>query len=156
VSIDILVAAQRHLVGSSSLLALLGSSSDFGPYVFREFQFVDVEGTGEACLVVTSPGPWGAANAHNTARFPTLGIEIYSDVPRDAYRESGYATSRDLVEAIYQIADRLLHYPQGGEIAWSTLRIVSSIRNAGDVQIEAIPQKDGMSRGVCRYEVMLG
>jgi hypothetical protein len=80
------LAAYRHLAGFSDFTSLLGTNSVFPFWLFQHNLHVVVESTSKEAAVLQVEGNWTSANNHNSARFPRLHLEVYSDPTRDANR----------------------------------------------------------------------
>lgn len=82
---DLALAARRRLAAEPSLRGVLGPSPPgtvSTTWLFPRELSVVVEGTGLAAAVLSIQSGWARPNAHNTAQFPRLIVEIYADSQR--------------------------------------------------------------------------
>ena len=95
--------AREHLVQYAPLRVLLGSGKGFPTWIFRgqddlSKPYVNMEGTGQAALLLRQDGGWTTPNRHNTMSFPRRVVERYIDPERDAVgNEIGSASCSDRV-----------------------------------------------------------
>lgn len=155
------VAARRELAITPEVTNLLGRDVTWDTYIFRWRPFVEIEGTGASMIVLSERGGWAQPNRHNTARFPLLQVEVFTDpqrattgVPKGQPAEA-HVTPEDKAGLVFQAVDRVFHVPQGGELAWSDLRIVSSLRNTEPTTVP-VPGGDGVVRLLASYAVTVG
>jgi hypothetical protein len=152
---DLVRAARVVLVNEPTVTNLLGSSDLFAVWIFRWSSFEIVEGSGLVALTLRQPGGWTVPNRHNTARFPLLETIVYADRSRDS---EGRPTKEDAQERALQVTDAVdavLHVPQGGDISWDGVRVLSSVRQS-EPDIVTVPDGDGLCRASVRYAVVLG
>lgn len=135
-------AVRNMLVQHPSVTSLLGIDELGDPMIYANQPEATVENTGKCLVVVRTDGGWGA-NDHNTARFPTLAVDIWADPTRNPDRSVQKQDASLKAEAVYKAIDKLLHLvnaslPGGGSVFWGTeaqilaktgLRITSSSRN---------------------------
>lgn len=157
-TLGLVKAAARELRATSAVTTLVGTSTEWGPWIFRHKPYVSLEGTGSA-MVVLVQRPNGAPNRHNTARFVTLQVEVYADVPRDASGHPSGRTAEEVAEDVFLAIDAVCHVAAQRPITWGDgngrLRVVSSTR-AGDLDVVDVPGGDGLVRGIVSYDVVLG
>ena len=125
---DILVACQRYLASKANLTALLVSDAVFDTWIFRETPQVQVEGSGQCALVLSIGQGWANPSRFHTTRVPFLEIEIHADPDRDVALNVAIRNAEEKGLAIDRVLDSYLHVPQGGEIMWDDLRVISSLR----------------------------
>lgn len=154
---DLVKAAVRELRANSTVTSFsnLGTSTEWGPWIFQTRPYVSLEGTGKS-MVVAAARAGMPANRHNTWRFPRLQIEIYVDLPRDEYLNPTGRTAEGTAEDLFQLIDRVFHRSDGAEITWGGAggkRIVESVRGS-DLDVVEVPGGDGMVRAIVSYEVV--
>lgn len=153
---DALLAARRELAKNADLAPLLGSDAQFPLWLFRWVLQADVEGSGRAAVVLSTPSGWAAPNAHNTARFPRLEVEVYADVPRDDRLLPTVRTAQDYALAVFAVIDPVLHRVDRGGFTWGNseggMRIVRSVRQV-EPAVEPVPDADGVARLSVAYAV---
>lgn len=158
---DVVSGAAMFLEGHSELTDLLGSFEDTTPYLFQVELNVGttngtLEGSEQAAVVVSDAGTWSGANNHNTLAFPKLSVEIYVDPIRD---EGGNtvepAETYRRATAVWKVADKILHRPQGGVQVWGFVRVLSCIRLAVGAPYK-VPDGDGMVRIQAYYALEEG
>lgn len=82
---DLALAAHRRLSQVAGIRAVLGPlppGSAASTWLFTRDLGVVVEGTGLAAAVLSVQSGWARPNAHNTASFPRLVVQIYADSQR--------------------------------------------------------------------------
>lgn len=131
-TMDVVAAAQNYLASDSTLVALLGSSTAYATWIFQGIDettepWVNMEGTGKACVMVWQQGGWTAPNLHNNMHFPKLNVEVFADPLRDAMGNVISRDIRSIFKPIWDELDRLLHRPQGGSLLWGDLWINNTI-----------------------------
>lgn len=159
-AIDIVLAARRYLAEQEELTDLLGSGDGFDTWIFRgqdsaAMPLVRMEGTKSASLVIWRTASSMAGNMHNNMRFPRIGVDIYIDPGRDS---SSNVISPNLLprfNPIEEVLDKLLHIPQGGELAWDSLRILGSHRKV-DWNIGSLSDTDGTKISRAIFQVSVG
>lgn len=110
-AVDVALAARRYLASLAEIRAVLGptgaDSADTVWLFLRELSVL-VEGSSRTAAVLRVDGGWTRPNTHNTAHFPRLRLEIYSDCSR-----SGVTIVRRDAEArawhAWAAFDRILH-----------------------------------------------
>lgn len=160
---DLATAAHREIRKLTSTLLAAGlqdATDDWPePWIFKGDARRQVQGSGKASIVVSSPSPWAGATRGHTTRFPRLQIEVYSDRERTTDGAPALRDAEAQAEDIWLIVDRVLHRVDGGGFLWGsadgTLRITSSTRADGDRSISPVPDTDGVVRLLCVYDVEL-
>lgn len=126
-----------------------------------------IENTGSVMIVLTVESGWGA-NQHNTARFPTLIVDIWADPTRNPDKSVRRQDADLKLEAVYKAIDSFLHLvhaasPGGGSVIWGTesevenrtgLRIISSSRD-NEPDIRSAIDDQGALIGTVRYSVSI-
>jgi len=157
-------AAVDYLTQQISVTNLLGSDSQ-GPWIFANTPWATIENTGTSMVVITTGNGWGA-NEHNTARFPTLVVDIWSDPTRNADNSVEQKDADDKIENVYLAIDKFFHLvnkstPSGGAIFWGTaseissktgVRIISSVRQ-NEPQVQDALNTEGTLMGSVRYNL---
>jgi len=120
---DVALAARRHLISLPAVRAVLGASGtdpEAGWLFVRELGVV-VEGSGLAAVVLSVAGGWARPNAHNTAHFPRLLVDVYADPSRSS--GSGIARPDAVARAwsVRAVLDRELHRPYAFSQVWGAL-----------------------------------
>lgn len=138
---ELAYAARNYLLQQSSVTSLIGDDAN-GEWIFVDRPEARVENSQTSLIVITTEGGWGA-NEHNTARFPTLVVDIWSDPERDPATNAVISQDAKLkAEAVYKAIDKVLHQvhnarPGGASVMWGTaeqitnktgVRIVTSSR----------------------------
>lgn len=158
---DVVIAAQRRLASVPALTALLNSDATYPTWLWRWKRWRDVEGTGSCGMVLAVRNGWAGANAHNTARFPALQVEVLADVDRDA---DGLHLGRGAEEKaleVYDVLDFELHRTSHETEWWGAaagergVRVISSVRG-GEPTVQDVPDGDGMVRLLVTYNLTLG
>jgi hypothetical protein len=154
VSADIVEAAVTYLFGQPEVLDALGADPGTGaPYLYPNSLYTVMQNTQSAAAVVARAGGFAAPNAHNTARFPRIALELTVDPLRDEmnnvlnFDEAGYRA-----DTIYKIIDPYLHRPRGGSQWWGSVRTVSCVR-LSEPLVYAVPDGSGLIRHITYYGV---
>ena len=148
VTVDHITAgAVKWLQGFPDVTAVLGQSPSGRPYLFQDTLYVVMEGTQSTAAVIYRAGGWAGPNAHNTARFPRIGLEVYVDPIRDGggnVTSPGEAERR--IDAAYKAIDRHLHrQPQNETQMWGTVRTIGCTRLV-EPTVTPVPNGDGLIR----------
>lgn len=122
---DEALAARRRLVAVDAIRAVLGPSPDNVDAVWDSWLFVRelgamVEGSGLAAAVLSIEGGWTRPNAHNTANFPRLIVEIYADPSRGANREITRRDAESRARRAFVAFATELHWTDGHSEVWGT------------------------------------
>lgn len=134
-------AVQNFLLQHSAVTDLLLVDSLGDPAIYVNSPEATIENTGKSMVVINTETGWGA-NPHNTARFPTIVIDIWSDPTRNPDKSVKRKDADLKAEDIYLAVDKLLHLvdasiPGGGAVYWGTpsqveqktgVRVISSSR----------------------------
>ena len=159
-SIDIVLAARRHLSESSTLTGLLGDGSGFDTWIFRGQDssarpMVPMEGTKSAAIVLWPDGDWSQSNRHNTMGFPSLSVDVYVDPVRDTAANVTQPNHLPRFQEIWEVVDSLLHVPSHVELQWDTLRVLTSHKIAGH-KIYPFNDTDGVRFSRSKFAITLG
>lgn len=160
-------AARNFLVQQSSVTSLLGVDDLGDPMIYANRPEATIENTGTSMIVITSTTGWGA-NTHNTARFPTLYVDIWSDPTRNSDLSVKRKDADLKLEAVYEAVDKFLHRVSnsesgGSSVMWGTateldtrtgLRIISSARQ-GEPEIGNAFDDEGALIGRVRYNISI-
>lgn len=156
---DLVIAVRRELANHTPLTDLLGSGDGFETWIFPgngtdAAPYKIIEGTQQACLVIQTPGGWTSRNRYNSASFPRLWVDCYIDPVRDTLNQKVAPYLRSRFLPIWNEVDTVLNYPQGGEISWNGMRIVSSVR---DEEWKARPYRetDGTHMSTATFNISL-
>lgn len=163
-SVDVALAVRRHLAALESVRAVLGAtggSSEASTWLFTSELACVVEGTSSVAAVVSVAGSWARPNAHNTAQFPRVKLELFADATRDG---SGLVVRRDAEArawAAWEPFNRDLHRPIGFEDFWGRTDTDSGLRVHGSLllshpDVYDVPDWDGGKRLVCHYGLSVG
>lgn len=137
------VATHRRLSARPDLLALLGSSTGLGPWLWSDNPHTVVEGTGKQAIVLSHAGVWTSPNTHNTAQFPRLRMQYWSDPTRDAQRNVVKQDARAKAWKVYQAARRTLHRPGGVNEMWTPTVQVIGAHELGGLDWVTVTDTDG-------------
>jgi hypothetical protein len=155
---DLVQGCVTWLLDQPDVLAVLGTFDDgVTPLLFQHTTWRgDLEGSQSTAAIIMRDGGWGAANEHNTMRFPRITLEVVVDPIRDAsgdFIRPGETYRR--IENAYRVLDRHLHRPYGGTVYWGSVRIIDCIR-LSEPDIVAVVDGDGMLRLQVPYGVSEG
>ena len=127
---DVVQGVYTYLSSLPDVVSLLGTSDSGMPFLYNGKIYHSMAGTSSCAVVVIDSGGWAAPNTSNTAEFPRIGIEVWSDPPRDA---NGIVTepteARTRAKAVYQVFNKYLHVPYstilnfGGVLAFGSIRL---------------------------------
>lgn len=149
---DLVSGAVRYLLEHDELVALVGSGGGW-PFITQD-EAPDDDLTGSAAIVVSYAGGVGAPNIHNTVRNMRLQADVVVDpLPDSAGQAAEPAETRRRAFAIFDVLDRILHRPQGGEVYFGSVRVFDSVRLA-EPAIYTIPASGGRMRMSVFYGVM--
>lgn len=152
---DIVAGCVRYLSAISAVTAVLGADSG-GPWIFQRQMAKVVEGTSSQALLVTRQGGWAGPNQHNTLAFPRISLEFWVDPRRDSAKNViEPAETERRADAVFKVVDRFMHRPQGGVVAWGSIRTVGCHRLGEFVSYE-VPDGDGLLRAQVFYAVQEG
>lgn len=159
-TIDLVLAARRYLAEQEELTDLLGTGDGFDTWIFRgqdntAMPLVRMEGTKRASLVLWRAPSLRAGTDHNNMKFLSLGVDIYVDPGRDSSANVIEPNLLPRFQPIEEVLDRLLHTPQGGELAWDSLRILGSRRRV-DWSIGTLSDTDGTKISRAVFQVTTG
>lgn len=161
------LAARNFLVQQPSVTSLLGVD-DLGDFMIYDSRpEATIENTGKSMIVISTENGWGANN-HNTARFPTLVVDIWTDPTRNSDNSVKRQDAILKAEAVYLAVDKFLHLvdasvPGGGAVFWGTatqvaqktgVRITSSVRTNEPDYRPAIDDQ-GAVVATIRYDVSI-
>jgi hypothetical protein len=160
-------AVRNMLVQHTEVTSLLGIDDLDDPMIYAYSPEATIENTGKSMIVINVESGWGA-NDHNTARFPTLVIDIWSDPTRNADLSVQKKDASLKAEAVYEAIDKLLHLvdksvPGGGAVYWGTateianktgIRINSSARQNEPMERPAFDNQGAVVWTV-RYDVSI-
>jgi len=123
-------AARNLLAQFPSVTSLLGVDELDDPMLYPNRPEATVENTGKCLVVIRVDGGWGA-NQHNTARFPTLVVDIWADPTRNSDGSVQMQDASLKAEAVFKAIDKILHQvnnslPGGGAIYWGTLTQITN------------------------------
>lgn len=160
---DLTIAARRYIAGIPGVTALLGPGTfisslpltqTYSTWIFRWAPYVDIENTGQACIVLSQSTGWTAPNSYNTMQFPVLQVEIMVDATRDNNLEPVTVIAQDRAIQIFKAIDPYLHLVDARGVYFDTLRIVESSRQSQPAPI-SVPGKDSMVNMIVRYNITL-
>lgn len=160
-------AAVNFLVQHPSVTSLVGVDDLGDPMIYANRPEATIENTQTSMIVITSDSGWGA-NDHNTARFPILYVDIWSDPTRNPDNSVRRKDADLKIEDVYEAVDKLLHRvnnsePGGKSIMWGTeeeleartgVRIISSTRQ-NEPDIRPAFDDEGALIGRIRYDVSI-
>lgn len=163
---QLVYAATDFLLNQPSVTSLVGEN-DIGFWIFANTPYATIENTGKAMVVLTVTNGWGA-NEHNTARFPTLNVDIWADPTRHPDRSVAEQDADVKVEEVYKAIDKFFHLvnaslPGGASVMWGTpeqiatrtgVRINSSSR-VNEPEISPALNDDGALIARIRYNVSI-
>lgn len=157
---DVTQGLVAYLLQQSDVVNAVGADDEKGiPYIFQPpidatvqpRPYIDMEGTGDAAIVVSQQGSWSSANITNSLRFPRVRIDIWSDSPRDSM---GHVTreseARTRIYYIDNILDNYLHLIDGESRQWRDIAVVSCVRLT-DVSIVASRDSDKVLIGTALF-----
>lgn len=150
-------AARNMLAEQSSVTSLLGSDSAWDSWIFVDAPQALVENSGTSLIVITQTGPWAAANDYNTARFPQLTVDIWSDPTRNGDLSVRRKDAKLKIDALVKQIDKFMHvlHPGPNGIIWHGLRVVASKRADGDVEYFPSFDNKGGYMGRIRYDISI-
>lgn len=157
---DLVVAVRRMLANSPAVTSMVGTSTKYSTWIFQWRNYVEVEGTGSASIVI-SQRPGQAPNQHNTQQFPIIQLEIYVDAARTTtYNPADSVSQHHRAYRIVKEADKFLHLVgrAGAPWLWGDSETEDPIRVFGcyrvsEPDIMEVPGGDGLIRATVRYEV---
>jgi hypothetical protein len=128
---DIASGACQYIAQSAAIISLLGSVPESDPnpvnvgvpFLWRETPLFTLTGTGQAMIVCSNAGSWGAPVAGSTARFPRLSVELYVDPLRDAALNWTDLTGNTVrrLEQLFAIVHGYLQRRDPAPIIWGDL-----------------------------------
>lgn len=122
---DIVLAVRDYLASQSTVTALLGSDAKFGPWVFQDSLYWELNS--QTCaIVVTDNGSWTSPNDHNTARFPMVLLTFCADPQRDANQNITHDDTGAKIRALHEAVFKVLHWTDANERQLGTLRVLRS------------------------------
>lgn len=140
----------------------LDSDSQWDLFLFRDELPKRIESTQKIALVIKQQGSWTSPNIYNTARFPRLITEFWSDPTRDGKGFVVNASSaRDRINDAHDYIDRFLHVVSGETMWWPNIshpkaqRVIASKR-ADELSFFPVPEARGMLSAVATYHLTLG
>jgi hypothetical protein len=165
-SAKLALAAVNYLMQQPSVTNQVGSDAE-GPWIFWQAPQATIENTSTSMVVINSVAGWDA-NPHNTARFPTLVVDIWTDPTRNSDDSVRKPDAALRAEAVYEALDRFLHLvnadvPGGGAVYWGTpeeiasktgVRIISSERR-GEPEVQPALNDEGAVIATVRYNVSI-
>jgi len=166
VSAKLALAATNYLLQQSSVTDLVGED-EAGPWIFWQAPQATIENTGTSMVVINSVSGWGS-NGHNTARFPQLVVDIWTDPTRNSDMSVRRPDAALKAEAVYVALDKFLHLvnadvPGGGSVVWGTageiatktgVRIISSERT-NEPSVSPAINDEGAVIATVRYDVSI-
>lgn len=114
----------------------------------------DPAATGKCAVVLTEAAPWGT-NAHNTARMPSLQVQIYCDPSRDANGNIAARDERLKCRKIAKTVHRCFHDAANRDHSWPNNLLVVSSTCSSDLSITDVPNSDGICRGTLVFSIQL-
>lgn len=163
-SSDLATAAHRRLVSVPGIFGALLSPPGANPggvWLFVRKLYALVEGSGRAAVVLREDGPWARPNAHNTARFPRLSVEIYADSTRDPSGAIAREDAEARARAVWERFQEVLHRTTAFEEVWGAGSNDMGVRVWGST-LMALPDVyplsdwDGGVRLQCHYGLSVG
>ncbi len=153
-------AAREYLVQFPRLRALLGSGMGFETWIFRGQDdqakpYVNMEGSGQAALLLRQDGGWATPNRHNTLEFPRLVVEVYVDPERDGLGNEIGPDVSDRMAQIWQTLDRHLRNVDHTEVWWGDLRTIGCDR-LDTPSVFPFPDSGGIRIARAAYGVSVG
>lgn len=140
----VVLAARRYLVTQTSVTNLLGASEAYPIWIFQWDPHEMIEGTSSEALVLATEGAWSSPNDYNTAQFPRLVVQVFSDPSRDAERNVIADDARDKSWTVFRAVDKLLHHPGGLSAQWTTGVWVTGSARLGEPEWTPQPDGDGL------------
>lgn len=121
-----------------------------------------VQGTGTSAVTLNCRGGWGAANDHNTARFPQLLVFVWSDLTRPN-NDNGMIQARDAEQRCGRVAEaieNLFHDPANhlgfigtpADFPPHGVFIHKSVQGM-QLNITDVPNGDGVVKGEIRFNL---
>lgn len=151
---DYVKSVWRYLATQTELTDLLGSDEKFSAWIFQQRLYCQVEASTTSAVVVSPAGQWSGMNDYNTARFPRLRVEVFSDPQRDYAKNVTLDDTWAKINAIFEVLVKLLHV-QGELLLDDGVRIHNS-KAATEPDISAWTDTDGTRRGTCYFNLSLG
>lgn len=125
------------------------------PGIFPYRLWTRMEGSEKTSVVIAHDGGWAAPNAHNTLRFPRLTVSVWTDPYRDEQKNDIDPGVQARANAVFDVFDKLLHWPAGRDQIWGTIRVISCLRMT-EPAIGLVPDGDGLVRIQTIYGVVQG
>lgn len=165
---ELSLAARNLLAQQSSVRSLVPKSQAWDTYIFSDSPLgAKIEGTSKSLIVVTEGRQWTTPNPHNTMRFPTLYVDIWSDPTRNADKSVQVQDAKNKIEKIHKAILPFLHTtslstgPGGKARIWGTAAeienqtgvfVLGSSLNSGP-DFSPIDGTDGAWMGRYEYHV---
>jgi hypothetical protein len=157
-SLNLAGAIAQYLTLFPDIVSLVGQDAT-GIWIYQQHLFKIVKGTSQSAIVVTTGPAWAPPNTHNTAKFPRVSIEVYSDVQRDSSGQLLVPDAEITCERILWAIDRHMHRPQGGILPVSVgdqhLRVLTSTRMTEPVYAP-LSDGEGVVGGLVEYATTVG
>lgn len=161
------LAARAFLLQQPTVTSLVGTDDLGDPMIYANQPEATIENTSTSMIVITSTDGWGA-NEHNTARFPILYVDIWSDPTRNADLSVRRRDADSKLEKVYLAVDKFFHLvhqsaPGGASIMWGTAqeiqnrtgqRIITSTRK-NEPDINPALNSEGTLIGRVRYDLTI-
>ena len=159
---DAVQAIWRYLSGISDITSLLGYSDDGTPFIYNgstDRSYHDMAGTSACAVMVSSAGSWAGPNTDNTAQFPRICVQVWSDAPRDSSNNVTSPTeNRTRANAVWQQINGRLHVPFTKVIVNTGTLLIYSSTSTGSLTWRNDPQNDnvGVLTGFFGLSIIVG
>lgn len=157
---DPVQAIYSYILGFEDIVSLVGTSDDGTPFIYNGKIFHTMAGTQSCAIVVKDTyGSWAAPNSNNTALFPRIQIEVWSDPPRDADGNvTQIAEARTRANAVWQQVNGHLHVPYNKLIVNEPSLVIYGSVSLGFPGWLQLPQNDhiGTLSGFYGLSVIVG
>lgn len=152
---DIVQGVYKYLLSFNDIVSLLGASDDGTPFLYNGGIYHNMAGTQSCAVVIKSGTGWGAPNSNNTAEFPRVQIEVWSDPPRDGDDQVTEPTeARTRALAVYHRVNGRLHIPYSKIINFGDVLAFGSVR-LGEPAWEQLPANDHLGKLTVFYGVSM-
>ena len=150
---DIVSGCIQYLNSFSDIVSLVGSDAA-GSWIFDSAPAQNMNSTSAMCIVVYNAGSWGTPAPGQTAEFPRVGIDIWSDPPRDSMGQvTEPQAARRAADLLYRTIDRHMNRTDRGVVMFGDLYTWDSNRMGSINYLPVIPSDDHLLKGTAYYAV---
>lgn len=150
---DLVRGAVKYLKSLPDVVSLVGSTNGV-PWIYDSSNLVSVQNSQAMSIVVHNGGPWASPTPGQTGEFPKLGIDIWSDPPRD---DSGQVAkpreARVSADWLYHVLDFHLNRTDVGVVMFGDVWTFGCTRLSAISYLPVLPSDDGVITGTAWYGV---